>query len=81
MQSDYLIEAQRPDLVVVDKERSCKIIDFAVPGDSRIEKEKDKIEKYQELGRELQKIWNVKVKIIALVVASLGAITNSLVID
>ena len=45
-------------MVVVDKEeRSCKIIDFAVPGDSRIEeKEKDKIEKYQDLGRELQKI-------------------------
>ena len=44
------------------------------PGDSRIEeKEKDKIEKYQDLGRELQKIWNVKVKIIS-VVGSLGAI-------
>ena len=62
-------------MVVVDKkERSCKIIDFAVPGDSRIEeKEKDKIEKYQDLGREIQKIWNVKVKIIPLVVSSLGA--------
>ena len=33
-----------------------------------------KIEKYQELGREIQKIWNVKVKIIPLVVGSLGAI-------
>ena len=45
-------------MVVVDKkERSCKIIDFAVPGDSRIEEnEKDKIEKYQDLGRELQKM-------------------------
>ena len=63
-------------MVVVDKkERSCKIIDFKVPGDSRIEEnEKDKIEKYQDLGRELQKIWNVKVKIIPLVVGSLGAI-------
>ena len=62
-------------MVVVDKkERSCKIIDFAVPGDSRIEeKEKDKIEKYQDLERELQKIWNVKVKIIPLVIGSLGA--------
>ena len=40
-----------PDLVAVDKkERSCKITDFAVPGDSRIEKKKkDKIEKYQDL--------------------------------
>ena len=37
-------------MVVVDKERSCKILDFAVPGDRRIEeKEKDKKEKYQEL--------------------------------
>ena len=63
-------------MVAVDKkESSCKIIDFAVPGDSRIEgKEKDKIEKYQDLRRELQKIWNVKVKIISLVVGSLGAI-------
>ena len=63
-------------MVLVDKkERSYKIIDFAVPGDSRIEeKEKDKIEKYQDLGRELQKIWKVKVKIITLAVGSLGAI-------
>ena len=45
-------------MVVVDKkERSCKTIDFAVPGDSRIEeKEKDTIEKYHDLGKELQKI-------------------------
>ena len=62
-------------MVVVDKkERSCKIIDFAVPGDSRIEEKKDKTEKYQDLGRELQKIWNVKVKIIPLFVGSLGTI-------
>ena len=76
IQTDHVIKAQRLDLVVADKkERSCKITDFAVPGDSRIEeKEKDKIEKYQELGRELQKIWNVEVKIIPLVVGSLGAI-------
>ena len=43
----HVIEARRPDLVLVDKkERIYKIIDFAVPGDIRIEeKEKDKIEK------------------------------------
>ena len=38
------------------------------------EKEKEKIEKYQDLRRELQKIWNVRVKIISLVVGSLAAI-------
>ena len=41
-----------------------------------IEKEKEKIEKYQDLRTELQKIWNVRVKIIQLVVGSLGAITK-----
>ena len=47
-----------------------KTIDFAVPEDIRVEqKEKEKIEKYQDLRRELQKILNVKVRIIPLVVA------------
>ena len=47
IQTDHVIEAWWPDLVLVDKDRICKIIDFAVPGDGRIEeKEKDKIEKY-----------------------------------
>ena len=37
IQTDHVIEARRPDLVVVDKkERSCKIIGFAIPGDSRM---------------------------------------------
>ena len=76
IRTDHVIEARRPDLVEVDKkERSCKIIDFAVSGDNKIEeKEKDKIEKYQDLERDLQKIWYVRVKVIPLVVGSLGAI-------
>ena len=75
IQTDHVIEARRSDLVVVGKkDKSCRIMDFAVPGDSRIEeKEKDKIEKLQELGRKLQKIGNVKVKMIPLVVGSFGA--------
>ena len=70
------MEGRRPNLVVVDKkERSFKIIHFAVPGDSRVwEKEKDMKGKYQDLGRELQKIWNAEVNIITLVACSLGAI-------
>ena len=37
IQTDHVIEARRLDLVVVDKKRTCKIIDFAVPGDIRVE--------------------------------------------
>ena len=37
IQTDHDVEARRPNLVAVDKkEKSCKIIDFAVPGDSRL---------------------------------------------
>ena len=76
IQTDHVIETRRLDLFVVDKKRrTCIIIDFAFPGDSRVEeKEKEKTEKYQDLRRELQKIWNVKVKIIPLVMGSLRAI-------
>ena len=38
------------------------------------EKKKDKIEKYQDSQRELQKIRKVKVKIIQLVACALGTI-------
>ena len=48
IQTDHVIEACRPDLVVVDKERSCKLIDF--PGYSRIE-EKEKDRKISRLGK------------------------------
>ena len=65
-------------MVVVDKKVTCKIIDFAVSGGSSIEEKKQKIKKYQDLKEELQKIWNVKVKIIPLVVGSLGSIPKQL---
>ena len=74
IQIDHVIETRRWDLVE-KRRRTCKSIDFAVLGDSSIEeKEKEMIEKYQDLRRELQKIWNMRVKIILLAVDSLGAI-------
>ena len=38
------------------------------------DKEKEKIDNYQDLAKELHEIWNVKVQIIPLVVGSLSAI-------
>ena len=51
-----MIQARRPDIVVKDKELNHTwIIDIAVPGDDRVEdKEKEKVEKYQDLARELR---------------------------
>ena len=62
IQTDHVIEAGRPDMVVIDKAKNhCQIIDFTVPYDSRVEqKELEKKEKYHDLARELKKIWNMK---------------------
>ena len=78
IQTDHVIQAWRLDFSAVDINRkTCEIINFAVLGDRRIEeKEKEKIEKYQVLRKELHKIFNVRVKIIPLVVCSLGATSN-----
>lgn len=56
IQCDHVIEARRPDIVVVNKvERKCTIIDIAVTGDSRIsDKEKEKVENYQDLKMEIK---------------------------
>ena len=66
IQTDRVIQARRPDIVIVDKKsKVCQIVDIAVPGDCRVEiKEDEKIEKYQDLAREISKLWKVKAKVI-----------------
>ena len=56
IQTDPLISARRPDLIVINnKKRTCKIVDFAVPTDHRIKlKESEKKYKYLDLARELK---------------------------
>ena len=53
VQTDHHIEARRPDLIIVDKEKNtCQIVDFAIPVDHRVEmKKREKREKYQDLAR------------------------------
>ena len=69
IQCDHVIEARRPDIVVVNKqERKCTIIDIAVPADKRTgQKENEKVEKYQDLKREIARTWNMRtVKVVQL---------------
>ena len=76
---DNVMEAKRPDLILVDKKtKSCVIIDLAVPGDCRIrEKEIEKTEKYQNLKRELKRLWSLKkVEVVLVVVGALGRMSK-----
>ena len=55
------------------------IIITAVPGDSRIDKkEKEKLEKYQDLRRELPWLWRVNVTVTNVVVPAWGMVTKNL---
>jgi len=58
MQTDPVIEARRPDMIIVEKKgNKCQIIDFSVPYDTCAdEKENEKIQKYQDWAKELKKL-------------------------
>ena len=62
IQCDNLIEARRPDLIIIEKKtKEAVIIDVAVPGDCRVcQKENEKVEKYQDLKRELKWLWTLR---------------------
>ena len=79
IQCDNVIEARRPDLILVDKKaKSYVIIGVAIPGDCRIhEKEIEEIGKYQKLKRELKRLWSLKkVEVVPVVVGALGCISK-----
>ena len=81
IQTDHLISARRPDLIIINKKkkRTCKIVDFAVPADHRIKlKEYEKKDKYLDLARELKKLWNMLVTIIPIVIGTFGTVTKGL---
>ena len=58
IQTDHLILARRQDLIIINKiKRICKIVDFAVPADHRINlKDCEKKDKYLDLASELKHV-------------------------
>ena len=78
IQCDNLIEVRRLDLIVIDKkEKKGIIIDIAVPADLRVEKnEKGKVEKYQDLKKEIRRLWKLRnVEIVPVVIGALGSVS------
>ena len=78
IQTDREIHHRRPDIVIQKKKaKETIIVDIAVPGDSNIlQKETEKCEKYQDLVREIQRIW--KSKVVPVVVGALGSVSKKL---
>ncbi len=65
LQTDHLFPARRPHHTIINKrKRICKIVDFAVPADHRINlKESEKKDKYHDLAK-IKKMWKIKVTIV-----------------
>ena len=79
IQCDNVIEARRPDIIVIyKKERKGIIIDIAVPADANVmEKEQEKVEKYQDLRREIARLWKLKrIEVVPVVIGALGSVTK-----
>ena len=74
IETDHLIPARRPDLIIISKKKTiCKIVEFLVPANHRINlKESEKKDKYLDLARELKTLWNMKVTIVPIVNGALG---------
>ena len=60
------------NIIVVQKDKNlCQIIDFACPYDGRVDTKELEKKHYQDLARELRKIWYMTVKVIPLVTVAL----------
>ena len=87
IQMDHLITARLPDQEIINKikkgkkkKRICRIVDIAVPADNKVKlKESVKRDKKQDLAREPEKLWNMKVTMISVVIGGLGTVTKGLV--
>ena len=79
VQCENVIEASRPEIILIDKkEWKWIIINIAVPADVRVvEKERKKVQKYQDLKRKIGRLWRLKmVEVVPVVIEALGSVTK-----
>ena len=57
----------------------CYIVDVACPFDTRVQdKEREKVERYQDLKRELKRIWQrQELVIIPIIIGTLGTVSKN----
>jgi len=79
VQTDRTIPNNKPDIIIRDNEKeTCMLIDVAISGDRNVmKKEAEKILKYKDLTIEIQRMWNLKAKVIPVIIAATGTIPKS----
>ena len=78
IQTDHLILARIPyQIIIQKKKRICLIVDFEVPANHTVKMNvSEKKDKYQDLARELKKLWNIKVTVIPIATGVFGTVTK-----
>ena len=74
------LEHNRPDVTVLNRAtREWTFVDFSVPWDKNVVvKEREKMEKYAPLVKEVRKLHRVSTRVVPLVVGSLGVVSRRL---
>jgi len=78
IQTDTTIPNNKPDIIIRDNEKgTCVVIDVGISGDRNVIKmEAEKILKYEDLTIEIQRMWNVKTKVIPVIIGVTGTISK-----
>ena len=77
IQTEQVISARRPGLIIVNKKkRTCRFVDFAVPADHRVKLKGKREISFLDLARKLKKLRNMKVMMIPIVISVLGIVTK-----
>ena len=79
-QTDREIKANRPDVVIKDKqEKSCLLVDMSIPTEKNNSvKVTEKLSKYKDLEIEIERMWGMKATTIPVVIGALGLIQKGL---
>jgi len=79
VQTDRTIPNNKPDIIRDNEKGTCMLIDVAISGDRNvIKKEAEKILKYKDLTIKVQCMWNLKTKVIPVIIWVTGTISKSL---
>ena len=79
VQTDRIIPNNKQDIIIRDNEKgTCMLIDVAISGYRYvIKKEAEKILTYKDLKIYIQRMWNVKTKVIPVIIGATGTISKT----
>ena len=78
--TDRHVPCNKADIVIQEKKSDrCQIIDVAIPSDYTIQKKAtEKMCKYVNLQIECQRLWNMKVEVIPVIIVATGIVEKNI---